>query len=158
MEILNDLATVVAKSAPLLGTVLGSPLAGIGISLLSSIFGVSAKDTSGLLSAITTDPESAIKLKELELTHAETLAQIAAGVYQTEVDDRTNARAREIQLHDYVPTILAIGFLINYAAIQFYCVTHATSANDIISARFQDVLIMIMSYYFGSSHKEIQRQ
>jgi hypothetical protein len=55
---------------------------------------------------------------------------------------------------EFVPAFLAIGFLINYAAVQFYCVIHENAANDIISARFQDVLIMIISYYFGSSHKE----
>lgn len=152
--LLEDLGNVVTKSAPLLGTVLGSPLAGVGISLLGSLFGVDPKRTDKLVEAINNDPEAVIKLKTLENQHYETLMQIASQNYVTEVDDRKNAREREVALRDYVPTFLALGFLVNYAAIQFYCVTHSNSVNDVISARFQDVLIMIMSYYFGSSHKE----
>jgi hypothetical protein len=59
-----------------------------------------------------------------------------------------------VNLHDHIPTILAVGFLSIYALVQIYCVMHSTSANDIISARLQDVVIMIVSYYFGSSHRE----
>lgn len=151
--IIAEIANFVSKGAPLLGSVLGTPLAGIGLSLLGKCFDVDPKSTDKLLDAITNDPEALAKLRALEYEHQDNLQKIAATNYATEVDDRKNARQREINLHDYVPTILAIGFLFNYAAIQFYCVTHPTTINDIISARFQDVLIMIMSYYFGSSHK-----
>jgi len=155
---LESIAGMVGKSAPLLGTVLGSPLAGIGVSLLAQLFGVNPKDTDKLMEAIKNDPEAAIKIKTLEFQHQEALLQLESQNYAAEVNDRTNARAREIALRDYVPTFLAVGFLLNYALIQFYCVTHNNTVNDIISARFQDVLIMIMSYYFGSSHKEKQPQ
>lgn len=150
----ENIRNVVSKSAPMLGTILGTPLAGIGLSLLGNLFGVDSKDSEKLIRAIQDDPEYVLKLKTLELKHVEEFSRIAALNYQTEVDDRKSARLREVSLHDYVPTILAIGFLFNYAAIQFYCVMHPTSANDIISARLQDVLIMIVSYYFGSSHTE----
>lgn len=148
---LND---IVSKSAPLLGSLLGSPLAGIGIGWLSNLFGADPNDVTDLVNKIKNDPEAELKLRGLQFQHEQELLKIAATNYQTEVDDRKNAREREVSLHDYVPTILAIGFLLNYAAIQFYCVTHQTPGNDIISARFQDVLIMIISYYFGSSHKD----
>lgn len=59
---------------------------------------------------------------------------------------------KKIKYSDFVQTLLALGFLVNYAAIQIYCVTHDSKNMDIISARFQDVLIIIISYYFGSSH------
>ncbi len=154
MSLLDELGNIVSKSAPLLGTILGSPLAGAAISLVSSTFGANPKDTQDILDKIRSDPEATLKLKTLEYNHFEEIQRIASVNYQTEVDDRKNAREREKTLHDYVPTILAVGFLVNYALIQFYCVTHPLTTNDIISARFQDVLIMIISYYFGSSHKE----
>lgn len=147
---LNEL---VSQSAPLLGSMLGSPIAGIGISWIASLFGADPKNTQDIIDKISNDPEASLKLKSLEYQHEEELKKIASVDYQTEVDDRKSARQREINLQDYVPTFLAIGFLINYAAMQFYCVSHPTAANDLISARFQDVLIMIISYYFGSSHK-----
>lgn len=151
--IVPTIANLVSKSAPLLGSLLGSPLAGMGISLIANHFNVDPKQTDKLLEVLNADPETAIKLKTLEYHHQEVLQQLATINYQTEVDDRKSAREREKTIRDYVPTFLALGFLINYACIQFYCVSHGNAATDIISARFQDILIMIMSYYFGSSHK-----
>ncbi len=152
--VIDAIADTVKVSAPILGSVLGSPAAGIGLSLLASMFHVEPDKAAELLQAIQSDPDSILKLKQIENQHATALARIASSDYQTEVDDRKSAREREMAIRGYVPTFLAIGFLLNYAAIQFYCVTHDTAAHDIISARFQDVLIMIMSYYFGSSHRE----
>jgi hypothetical protein len=154
----NGIAGAVGKIAPLLASVLGSPLAAVGITLLANLFHVDPQNVTALHDAIVADPEANLKIKTLEYEHFETLSKIASGDYATEVDDRKNARSREIALRDYVPTILAVGFLLNYALIQFYCVTHPSSAIDVISARFQDVLIMIMSYYFGSSHKSTTRE
>lgn len=58
---------------------------------------------------------------------------------------------KKIRKHDWVPSILAIGLLIIYSIVQIYCIFHNGSDDDIISARIQDILIMIISYYFGSS-------
>ncbi len=151
---LETIKNMVGTVAPLLGNVLGTPLAGLGVNLLSNLFHIDDNNHQKLLDAIKNDPNAINKIIDLEYKHRETLEQIASTNYKTEVDDRINARNREVSLHDFVPTILAIGFLINYAAIQFYCVTHSNAATDIISARFQDVLIMIISYYFGSRHKK----
>jgi hypothetical protein len=154
-----NLTDLVSKAAPLLGSVLGTPVAGLGIGLIANLFGADPKDTKNVLDKILGDPEADAKLKKLEYEHKEALETIAAANYKTEVDDRKSARelqsnlAQNKSLQTWVPTILAVGFLANYAAMQFYVVSHQTSANDIISARFQDVLIMIISYYFGSSHK-----
>jgi len=151
---IDAIASKVSVIAPVVGGLLGTPASGVILGMLGSLFGVNSGDVEKIAHAISSDPEADAKLKKLEFDHSETLVKLAAENYAVEVDDRKNARQREINLQDWVPTILAIGFLINYAVIQFYCVTHNDSANDIISARFQDVLIMIISYYFGSAHKE----
>lgn len=150
----SGLGTVVSKVAPVLGAVLGTPLAGMGLSLLGNLFGLDAKNINGLVEAVEKNP---LEVKKLELAHLEALEAIASKNYEIEVDDRKSARAREINLKDHIPMLLSVGFLLNYAAIQFYCVTHPSNAIDIISARFQDVLIMIMSYYFGSSHSSREK-
>jgi hypothetical protein len=152
-SILGKIADVVGKTAPTLGTIFGTPFAGVGLSLIANAFGVSAKDTTAVLDALQSNPEAVQKLKQIEYDHAEALAKISSEDYKTEVADRQSARQREISLHDYVPTFLALGFLLNYAYMQYYCAAYPNPANDLISARFQDVLIMIISYYFGSSHK-----
>lgn len=151
-----DLTDKIKAYAPILGAAISvvNPAAGIATNLIASAFGADKTNPSDILSKIIADPEAALKLQKVQFDHIEALQQVNYENYKTEVDDRKDARDREKSLHDWVPTILAIGFLINYAAIQFYCVSNGTTENDIISARFQDVLIMIMSYYFGSMHKK----
>lgn len=155
-----DVVNKIKDITPSLAQAIAStnPISQVLYSAVTSIFGANKNDPTDLLAKINADPEAAIKLKKIEFDHQEEMAKINSETYKTEVEDRKNAREREINLHDWVPTILAIGFLINYAAIQFYCVTHQNQANDIISARFQDVLIMIISYYFGGIHKKISHE
>lgn len=150
----QNLQKLIGTYAPILATALGSPIAGMAMALIANLFGIDKNDTQGLIDKITLDPDSKIKLKELENEHLESLQQIVATNYQTEVDDRKSAREREENLHDNMPRILSIGFLITYALIQLYCITHPGTEDDIISARLQDILVIIVSYYFGSSHKE----
>ncbi|MFA6080741.1 MAG: hypothetical protein WC753_04695 [Candidatus Gracilibacteria bacterium] len=158
-----NLTDIVGKAAPLLASALGTPVAGLGVGLIANLFGADPKDTQDVVAKILSDPEADAKLKKLEYDHKEALENVQATNYKTEVDDRKSARELQsslVQNHtlqSWVPTILAVGFLINYALMQFYVVSHQSSANDIISARFQDVLIMIISYYFGSSHKHIEK-
>jgi hypothetical protein len=95
MSVSDELISLVSKSAPLVGTVLGSPLAGIAISLLASFFGAKTGDLSDLLSKIQNDPEAALKLKTLQFQHEETLKQIASNDFQKSIDDKESARAMQ---------------------------------------------------------------
>lgn len=52
------------------------------------------------------------------------------------------------QKNDLVKTIISIAFLIIYACIQYSAIMHPGTQDDIISARVQDVFIIIVSYYF----------
>lgn len=151
---LESIAALVAKFSPLLGTVLETPMAGVAMSLIGGHFGIDPKNTDAILTRLQNDPETITHLKEIEKNHEETLLQIASENFKGEEMDRQSARQRQMALRDHVPTLLALGFLCNYAVVQFYCVTHLGSGMDMISARFQDVLMVIVSYYFGSCHKD----
>ena len=151
----GGLAKLVGEAAPLVASALGSPLEGVAVSLLAGAFGVDVKDINGLQAAISADPEAAIKLKTIEYDHADTLARLASQDYSTEVDDRKDARQREIKLGDHVPTILALIFTLVYAGIQFCAIYAPHNVDDIISARVQDIMIIIVGYYFGSSNKKL---
>jgi hypothetical protein len=145
---------VIASKAPLLGAVLGSPVAGIGLSLLANAFGVSTTDVDSISRAVLSNPDADRKLAEIEATHSIALAQLVSADYATEVDDRKNARLREVTLHDHVPFILAIIFVVIYALVQFTAVFYPTPGEDLISARVQDIMVMIIGYFFGSSAKQ----
>ena len=88
------------------------------------------------------DRDNLVKMLELE-----------GKIIESDVEDRKSARAREIALNDHVPFILAMVFIVIYFVIQIYVVWYPSPHVDVVSARVQDVLIMIYSYYFGSMHK-----
>ncbi len=156
---LEALKNIVSQISLPFASLLASPFASLGINLLAHAFGVDETNLGKLTETIAQDKESAIKIRQLLLQHETAFAKLQSENYKTEVDDRKSARARESDMakagyRDWVPTFLALGFLLNYAGIQFYCVTHVNASTDLISARFQDVLMLIMSYFFGSAYKQ----
>lgn len=154
MNVWDDLSNLVKTSAPILGSAIASanPLAGIGISLISQVFGANKSDAKDIFDKIQSDSESVIKLRKIEYDHQEELQKIASTVIQTDADDRKDARNMSVQLHSYVPTVIAIGYCLTYLIIQFYCILHPQTNTDVISARLHDGLMMILAYFFGRNH------
>jgi hypothetical protein len=151
---LDKLKNIVGATAPLLASVIGSNYYGIALSILAKFLGT-GDNVTDIISKISSTPDMALKLKQLENEHAEVLKKLANDEFAHEVDDRKDARLREKELHDFVPTVLALGFLVIYAFFQFYVINKTqTASNDIISARFQDGLMYILAYYFGGMHKK----
>ncbi len=142
----------VTSLLPALGTALGGPAGGLVTSLIANAFGADPKNDSDILSKINSDPEAIVKLRQLELEHQEALQQIDYQRYVAELNDTANARNREVQAHDWVPAFLSIGFLVIYALLQAYVIYNPSTQDDVISARVQDIVMMIIGYYFGSSH------
>jgi hypothetical protein len=141
--VIDEIIPLVLKGAPTLASVLGSPFASVGVSLLEQAFGVNSNSPNGLGAAISADPDAATKLKALEFQHAEALSSLANA-------DRSNARASNKT--DRVPAILAFAILILYTIIQLTAIYIPGSQDDVISARVQDILLFVMAYYFGSSN------
>jgi hypothetical protein len=115
----------VKKVAPLLAGVLGSPLAGVAVSLLAGAFGTDPKNIGDLAQAIQS-PEAALKIKTVEYEHAEMLAKIASTDYSIEVDDRKDARSHAIDYKDFMKHMayfVTFGFfgalLMMFVPIQF---------------------------------------
>lgn len=150
----SNVISAVKDVSPLLGSAISASnsVAGMALSLISQSFGANKSDPEDILNKINADPEYKLKLKKIEYDHEEELARVSSEDYKNEVEDRKNARDRSLSLHDHMPNILAILFLIIYGVIQGYCTMHG-GVNDIISARLQDILVMVFSFFFGSMHK-----
>ena len=150
---MNELISMVSKFAPAIGTALGGPLGGMAVSALAKQFGV-ADEVAAVTKAIQADPESALKLKQLE--HDKFKAILA---------DKDSARKREMAVvqSDSAPTInkivtptLALGVtglsFVLFAVLIF--VEVKPEAKDIliyILGVLSAAVTQILSYYFGSS-------
>lgn len=62
------------------------------------------------------------------------------------------------ELIKLMPHILAFCFLLVYIAIQICAISHPTTQDDIISARVQDIMVMIIAFYFRVNHKDDKLQ
>lgn len=100
----SDLGKTVASAAPLLGGVVGGPLgAGIG-SIIASAFGVE-NEPNAIDAAIKSDPNAAVKLREIELSHKEKLEELAIKLTSLELADKQNARSEHKD--SYMPAVLS---------------------------------------------------
>lgn len=68
-----------------------------------------------------------------------------------------SAREREVKIaqagyRDWVPCVLALGTLVIYAAVQIYTIYKPSSEAELLSARIQDLMLIVISYYFGTSY------
>lgn len=54
----------------------------------------------------------------------------------------------------HIPDLIAVSFLVIYSAIQYHVITHMGSGDDLISARAQDIMLLIVASYFRPSTKK----
>ncbi len=73
----NELGKTVAQFAPLLGAALPVPGGAAIGTLIASVFGGNADDPESLNRAIQTNPEAAVKLRQIETEHKTELERIA---------------------------------------------------------------------------------
>lgn len=126
----SDLAPIIARAAPLLGSALGpiGTIAGGAVgAIISSVTGTPADNPDAAAAAIAADPTLLEKLREAELANQATLAQVAlqqkqaelaaqtaadaqiTAQYQAEAADRDSARKLAAQQpNDFMRPLLAI--------------------------------------------------
>lgn len=81
---------IISLGAPLLGTALAGPAGGAVGALIANVFGSNA-DPEAIAVAIQQDPQALLKLKELQLKHAERLSEITLEHARIESQESMNA-------------------------------------------------------------------
>lgn len=153
---MNELLSGLLKGiAPALATAVAGPLGGAAVSAIASKLGV-GETVEEIAKAITSDPAATQKLQELELEF-----------YKLEAADRADARKAEVAmatspeapvLNKSVTPILAIVIVLAWGFIQYHLLTHVvhTEMREIVIrvlGTLDGALVMVLSYYFGASHK-----
>ena len=153
---MSDLLNGILKNiAPTLATAVAGPLGGAAISAIANKLGV-GETVEDVAKALTTDPAAAAKLQELELEFA-----------KVEAADRDSARKAEVALatspqapwlNRSVTPILAFAVVVCWGFIQFHLLNHTVpqEMREIIIrvlGTLDGALVMVLSYYFGASHK-----
>jgi len=160
----SKVASIIGKSAPLLGTIVGGPIgtaAGGVVAALCSLFGADPASPGDLLEKIQQDSEAALKLKQFEMENKVELEKIALERDRLRYQDIADARSRESAIvratgkRDKFQYALAGAIILGFLAV-VYCViageAHVESALagtlvGYVSAKADQVVV----YFFGSS-------
>lgn len=170
-DIWDKIKNTVTKSAPLLGSVIGGPVGGsigTGVALIAKAFGADADKPEDLLKLVS-DPESVIKLREIETKHEQELLALSIKKEEVEIqkekiylDDKANARQRQVEVTRATgkvdwPTHLLAGIV----TTGFFVVLGALFAKAVPEVNSEILWILVgclatnftqvVSYFFGSS-------
>jgi len=152
---MNDLLNLLKGVAPTLATMVAGPLGGAAVTAIAGKLGVS-DSVEAVAKAIAGDPAAAQKLQELELEYA-----------KLDAADRDSARKREADIavspaapwySKMVTPFLAVGVFCFWSAIQWVLVHHIVppEMREIVIrllGQLDAAFMMVLTYYFGASHK-----
>lgn len=156
-----DIGKLVAKAAPLAGTVLAGP-AGTAIGgLVASLFGVDP-EPDRVAAAIAADPEAALKMKQLDLDNKVELQKLILEQERLRYQDTASARMREVETTKATGTrdttlyafawLIAMGFFGLLAVLVFVKVPQDSSGVVfMLFGSLSSAFGAVIQYFFGSS-------
>ena len=105
---------VIKAGAPLLGGALFGPAGSVIASIISGKFGVSPESTPDqVMTAISGDPDAALKLRQIETTHVERLQELENERLRIETADVQSARS--VHQHHWMPSVLTLSLMVMFA-------------------------------------------
>lgn len=155
----KDIGKAVAEYAPLLGGVIGGP-AGAGIGgLVASALGVK-DDPESIMKAVKSDPQAAVKLRELELSHKHDLEKMyfkdregARGMYgkHNEQADRIAESVIKFNVLYVLAVALAQILAITLTDLPDAAIVVIGNVCGWIIKGLLDERMQVCGFYFGSS-------
>ncbi len=156
----KEVGRSVAAVTPALGVALGGPAGGAVGSLVAAAFGTPARPAD-VAAVIAGDPEAAVKLRELELRHAEVIASLAAQQYEAQLLDVQQART--VHQGHWMPwllTLLLAGMVASLGAALFLMETPTENQEVLylIAGQLLGAFATAIAYWLGSSRGSAEKQ
>lgn len=153
----------IAKTAPILGAVLGGPVGAIaaaGGAILGSVLGVEP-DPNAVQSTLAANPEAYAKVREAELQYQGKLIDLQAEQVRAELANVQGAREREVELAktghgaSWGTTIVALIVTVGFFAMLYIVLTSDEGAIGDAGLMLLGTLATsfgaVVNYYLGSS-------
>ncbi len=159
MDLKFDWKSLVRQVAPAIASTFGGPLAGMGVSALSTALLGKPDGTEAdvAVALATATPDTLLKIKQADQQFAVDMKKLDIDFEKIAADDRASARQREVAVKDNTPRVLAYVYTAGYfAMIAFLFKYGVPDANtdliNILVGILSTVQVAIITYYFGSSH------
>jgi len=167
----KDITGALAKGAPLLASLLGTPAAGAAVAMIESALGVSGADAADQV--LQANPDALVKLKQIEADSAQHLQALLVQAEQNRLAaetsalqiaaaDRQNARGMQVSTKSAIPAVLAILITLGFFGILGVMLAGVWKPTD-----NQALLILlgalgtswgaVVNYYFGSSAESARK-
>jgi hypothetical protein len=143
----GNVPALIAMAASVVGSVLGQKVSASTDAISAAISGATPDQLLALKKA---DQDFQLQLQQLGFENVEALEKIAA-------EDRASARSMQVAVKSKLPPALAIVVTLVCLAFEGWIVTHGIpgGVEPVIVGRvlgtLDSALILILSYYFGSS-------
>lgn len=160
----KDLAGIVGKAAPALGTLLGGPAGAAVGGLIASALGTG--NTPDDVAVAINNPDALVKLRQIEADKTvklqELLADQAKAIIQTEAADRASARQMQQATGSRIPAALAIVVTLGFFAVLGLLVFHGKpeqggDALMIMVGSLGGAWSTVMAFYFGTTSNSIRK-
>ena len=150
--------------APLLGTAIAGPFGGVAASFLADKLGVQDKTVKAVSEALSADkltPDQVAQIRLAEIDFKKWAGDNQLKTEQLSFDDRKSARDMEIATKSYTPSVLAAVIVGGFAVITGLkiagnSIVQDSTMQDLLTT-LRDGVILVLSYYFGSSASSQQK-
>lgn len=156
----KEVGVSIAAMAPALGVALGGPAGGAVGALVAAALGTPARPAD-VAAVIAQDPDAAVKLREIELRHAEVIASLAAQQYEAQLLDVQQARVTHRE--HWMPWALTIALALMVAAMGVGLFVLDTPAENrevvyLLAGQLLGAFATAIAYWLGSSRGSAEKQ
>jgi hypothetical protein len=148
---MEALISILKSAAPALATAVAGPLGGAAVTMIADKLGLSDKTVEAVTEALTTNPESIQKLKELDLEFA-----------KIDAADRDSARKMQMTNRSIMPAVLSVVTVIGFFSLLI------GAATGFLSLTGSDVMMLLLgvlaretasvyNFWLGSSNSSQQK-
>lgn len=153
-----DWKAVIGTVAPTIATALGGPLAGVATKALASklLDRPDATEDEVQQAVLGADPQTLIRLKEVDAEFKKHMTDAGVRLEEIDANDRANARAREAQVRDHTPAILAYGITVGFFGTLGFMLMNGKPATGgdallVMLGSLGTAWAGVVAYFFGSS-------
>ncbi len=161
-----DFGDVLKSLAPTVASVLGGPLAGMAVTALGGIFGMSEPTQDKIADVIRNGqmtPEQVSALKALEMKYQAEEKERQFKYSELEFKDRDSARNMQVATRSVTPEFLSWLIIGATLALEGYVLTQGipTQVSDLVAGRILGTLDMafgtVLAFWLGSSFSSRQK-
>jgi hypothetical protein len=157
-----DWRSLVATVAPVLGTALGGPLAGMAVKAIGDAVGLQSATVDTVSTALANaTPDQLAAIKKADQDFARQMKELDIKLDELETEDRASARQMMIQTRARTPAVLSYFVVILITAIYCYLIMGDYSqltVSDLVLGRILGTLdtafAVVLAYWLGAAHRE----